>query len=159
MILFQESSSGTSIFLVIQNQKSSSTIALTRNCNVVAVALLPPKLSSAFKIEMNVRLLAAEKLSMSRSLTPTSSPPTTPGKQSYNPLFLKAKVLIEASKKGDLHTIEELCRVEVRAAAAADRMRSFRLQGEDVNTRTVWKQESPLHKVSSQLRVHPHHLQ
>jgi hypothetical protein len=31
-------------------------------------------------------------------------------KRSYNPLFLKAKVLIEASKAGDLETIEELCK-------------------------------------------------
>jgi hypothetical protein len=42
------------------------------------------------------------------------TPPSTPGKRSYNPLFLKAKVLIEASKAGDLQTIEELCKNEVR---------------------------------------------
>jgi hypothetical protein len=50
---------------------------------------------------------------MSSNTTPTATPPSTPGKQSYNPLYLKAKVLIEASKAGDLHTIEKLCKNEV----------------------------------------------
>jgi hypothetical protein len=47
---------------------------------------------------------------MSGASTPTTTPPSTPVKRSYNPLFLKAKVLIEASKAGDLETIEELCK-------------------------------------------------
>ncbi len=47
---------------------------------------------------------------MSGAPAPTTTPPSTPVKRSYNPLFLKAKVLIEASKAGDLETIAELCK-------------------------------------------------
>jgi hypothetical protein len=84
---------------------------------------------------------------MSGAPTPTATPPSTPGKRTYNPLFLKAKVLIEASKAGDLQTIEELCR-DVRCPPPPRWLAPpHTLQGEDVNTRTLLKQESPLHKV------------
>ena len=83
---------------------------------------------------------------MSGSHTPTTTPPSTPEKRSYNPLFLKAKVLIEASKAGDVQTIEELCR-DVCPLSSLWQSFSNSQQGQDVNTRTFLKQESPLHKV------------
>jgi hypothetical protein len=85
---------------------------------------------------------------MSSNTTPTATPPSTPGRQSYNPLFLKAKVLIEASKAGDLHTIEQLCKNKVACFSHVRLItNAHTLQGQDVNTRTLIKQESPLHKV------------
>ena len=89
---------------------------------------------------------------MSGTHTPTKTPPSTPEKRSYNPIFFKAKVLIEASKAGDVQTIEELCRDVCplpRLSPATSLWQSFSnsQQGQDVNTRTLLKQESPLHKV------------
>jgi hypothetical protein len=50
---------------------------------------------------------------MSSGGTPAATPPSTPKR--YNPLLTKAHNLIEASKAGDLHKIEQLCKNEVRS--------------------------------------------